>query len=141
MPPVNYLRVVGCEHIAAKGVEKNKQRLQDRLPKQQAKPMKVYLCTNKLRNQPPKITNSTSTDVTFEGAQSSRMVAKKQDCHSIALADKQINEEMVHPTSPQLNVHSVNTSAQSECTRKIMHSQHKENIIFIFEIKMFKVNF
>ena len=28
------------------------------------------------------------------------MIAKKQDCHFIAPADKQINEEMVHPTSP-----------------------------------------
>ena len=27
------------------------------------------------------------------------MVAKKQGCHSISPADKQINEEMVHPTS------------------------------------------
>ena len=23
MPPVNYLRVIGCEHVAAKGVERN----------------------------------------------------------------------------------------------------------------------
>ena len=39
--------------------------------------------TNKLINRPSKITNSTSTDVTFGGSQSSRMVAKKQGCHSI----------------------------------------------------------
>ena len=32
------------------------------------------------------MTNSTSTDVTFGGA------AKKEDAHSTALADKQINE-------------------------------------------------
>ena len=32
------------------------------------------------------------------------MVAKKQGCHSIAPADKQINEEMVHPTSPNLTL-------------------------------------
>ena len=56
---------------------------------------------NKLINKPPKVTNSTSTYVTFGGAQSSRMVAKKQGCHSITPADKQINEEMVHPTSPR----------------------------------------
>ena len=100
MPTVNYLRVVGCDHVAAKGVERNEGKLQDRPPKQQEEPMKTYLCNNKLRNQPPKITNSTSTDVTFGGAQSSRMVAKTQGYHSIAPADKQINEEMVHPTSP-----------------------------------------
>ena len=23
MPPVNYLRVVGCEHVAAKGIKRN----------------------------------------------------------------------------------------------------------------------
>ena len=95
MPTVNYLRVVGCEHIAAKGVQRNKEKLQDRPSKQQEKPMKAQLCNNKLRNQLPKITNSTSTDVTFGEAQNARMVAKKQDCYSIAQADKQINEEIV----------------------------------------------
>ena len=66
--------------------------------------MKVYLFNNKLKNKFSKITNSTSTDVTFEGAKSSRTVAMKQDCHSIAPADQQINE-MMHSTSPlmQLN--------------------------------------
>ena len=33
MPTVNYLRVVGCEHLVAKGVERNEGRLQDRPPK------------------------------------------------------------------------------------------------------------
>ena len=103
MPTVNYLRVVGCDHVAAKGAERNEGRLQDRPPKQQEKPMKTYLCINKLRYQDPKITNSTSTDVTFGGAQSSRMVAKTQGYHSIAPADKQINEKMAHPTSPLLD--------------------------------------
>ena len=31
------------------------------------------------------------------------MVAKKQGCRSIAPADKQINEEMIHPTSPMVS--------------------------------------
>ena len=100
MSTVNYIRVVGCDHVAAKGAERNERRLQDRPPKQQEKPMKTYLCNNKLRNQPPKITKSTSTDETFGGAQSSRMIANTQCYHSIAPADKQINEEIVHPTSP-----------------------------------------
>ena len=63
--------------------------------------MKAYLYNNKSINKPLKITNSTSTDVTFGGAEGSRMVAKKQGCHSIAPADKQINKEIVHPTSPR----------------------------------------
>ena len=33
MPTVNYLRVVGCDYVAAKGAEKNEGRLQDRPPK------------------------------------------------------------------------------------------------------------
>ena len=88
MPPVNYLRVVGCWHVVAKGVERNEGRLQDRPSQQQEKPMKAYLCYNKTINDLPKITNSTSTDVTFGRAQSSRMVTKKLGCHSIAPVDK-----------------------------------------------------
>ena len=37
-------------------------------PKQQEKSMKACLYNNKLINKPPKIANSTSTDVTFGGA-------------------------------------------------------------------------
>ena len=48
----------------------------ERPPKQQEKPMKAHLYNNKLTNKLPKITNSTSIDVIFKGAQSSRMVAK-----------------------------------------------------------------
>ena len=33
MPTANYLRVVGYEHVAAKGVQINEERLQDRPPK------------------------------------------------------------------------------------------------------------
>ena len=33
MPTVNNLRVVGCDHVAAKGAERNEERLQDRPPK------------------------------------------------------------------------------------------------------------
>ena len=33
MPTVNYLRGVGCDHIAAKGIERIEGRLQDRPPK------------------------------------------------------------------------------------------------------------
>ena len=33
MPRVNYLRVAGCEHVAAKGLERNEERLPDRPPK------------------------------------------------------------------------------------------------------------
>ena len=65
MPPVNYLRVVGCEYVAAKGVERNEgYRISHRSSK---KPMNAHLY-NKLINNPPKIANSTSTDVTLRGA-------------------------------------------------------------------------
>ena len=33
MTTVNYLRVVDCEHVAAKGVERNEVRIQDEPPK------------------------------------------------------------------------------------------------------------
>ena len=33
MSTVNYLRVIDCEHVAAKGVERNEDRLEDRPPK------------------------------------------------------------------------------------------------------------
>ena len=38
------------------------------------------------------MTNSTSTDVAFGGAWCNRVVAKQEDRHSTAPADKQINE-------------------------------------------------
>ena len=38
------------------------------------------------------MTNSTSADVTYEGAQCNRVVAKQKGCQSTAAADKQINE-------------------------------------------------
>ena len=38
------------------------------------------------------MTNSTSPDVTFEGAWCNRLVAKQEDFHSTAPADKEINE-------------------------------------------------
>ena len=60
-------------------------------PKQQEKPMKVYLYNNELR-KPPKITNSTSTDTSFGSAQSSELIAEQQGYYSIAPADKLINE-------------------------------------------------
>ena len=38
------------------------------------------------------MTNSASTDVPFGGAWCNRVVAKQEDSHSTAPADKQINE-------------------------------------------------
>ena len=62
MPTVNYLRIVGSDHVAAKGAERNEgyrkgYRSSTRLP-----------INNELENKPPKITNSTSTGVSFGGA-------------------------------------------------------------------------
>ena len=39
-----------------------------------------------------KRTKSTSTDISFGGAYGSKMVAEQQGYHSIAPADKQVNE-------------------------------------------------
>ena len=52
------------------------------------KPMKAYLYNDNLINKPPKLTNITSTDVTFGGAYSSRMVAKKQGCYFIEFSSR-----------------------------------------------------
>ena len=38
------------------------------------------------------MTNSTSTDVTFGGTWGNRVVAKQEDSHSTAPADKQLNQ-------------------------------------------------
>ena len=46
------------------------------------------------------MTNSTSTDVTFGGAWCNRVVAKQEDSHSAAPADKQINGTPNHPRIP-----------------------------------------
>ena len=43
-------------------------------------------------NKPPKMTNITSTDVTFGGAWCNRVVTKQEDSHSTVPAEKQINE-------------------------------------------------
>ena len=43
-------------------------------------------------NTPPKMTNSTSTDISYGGAWCNRVVAKQEDSHSTAPAVKQINE-------------------------------------------------
>ena len=47
---------------------------------------------NKTKNKALKIIKSTSTDDTFRGAWCNRVVAKQEDSHSTATADKQINE-------------------------------------------------
>ena len=48
------------------------------------------------------MTNSPSTKATFGGAQCSKMIVKKQECHSKDLADKQIKNEIFQSTLPQL---------------------------------------
>ena len=53
---------------------------------------------------PLKITNNTSTDVTFTGTWCNRMVAKYKGGHSTDLADKPINAYMVHPASLTVNM-------------------------------------
>ena len=70
MSTVNYLRVIGCTHDAAKHNED----LQDRPPKQQEETY-VDLHIHQL-TKPLKMTNSTSTDVIFTGAWRHRIVAK-----------------------------------------------------------------
>ena len=69
---VNYLQFVASTLDAAKQTEEP----QDRPPKQHEEAIKM-------RNKPPKVTNSTSTDVTSGGAWYNRMTAKPQGCHSI----------------------------------------------------------
>ena len=42
-----------------------------------------------IKINPPKMTNSTSADVTFGGARCNRVVANQEKSHSTALADTQ----------------------------------------------------
>ena len=51
-------------------------------------------------NKPPKMTNSTSIDVAYEGAVGNRMVANQDHCYSTALADKQINKKNLTVSNP-----------------------------------------
>ena len=62
------------------------------------KSVQVYLSI-KTKNKPIR-TNSTITAVIFTGVWCDRIVAKYQGYHSTDPADKQINEQMAHPTSP-----------------------------------------
>ena len=66
MPTVNYLRVIGCELDAA---NLNQSYRKDHR-NSKTKLIKAYLF------KPPKMTNITSTDVTFGGAWCNRVVAK-----------------------------------------------------------------
>ena len=45
------------------------------------------------------MTNSTSTHVTFGGAWCNRVIANQEDSHSTAPAYKQINENILQPTT------------------------------------------
>ena len=87
MPIASYLRVIGCEHDAATCNESYRKDLR----KGKMKLTKAYLYTKPLIKV-PKMTISTSTDVIFRGAWCTRIVAKQEDSHSTAPADKQINE-------------------------------------------------
>ena len=49
------------------------------------------------------MTNSTSTDVTFEGAWRNRVVAKQEDPHSTAPADKQMTEDTSNRPHKDIN--------------------------------------
>ena len=72
MPIVNPFLVVCCEPVAAKGAKRNKGYRKGH--QSNRKPIKAYIC-KQLKNTPPnKIPNSTSTDVAFVGAKSSRIV-------------------------------------------------------------------
>ena len=85
MPTVNYLQVIGCEHDAAYWNESYRKGRQNG----KTKFMKAYLYRHQLiKINPPKMTKSTSTDVTFGGTWHNRVVAKQEDFHSIAPADK-----------------------------------------------------
>ena len=85
---VNCLQVVDCTLDAAKENEEP----QDRPPKQQEEAyIQAYLYI-KTKYKHPKMTNSTSTDVTFGGGWCNRMITKQQDYHSTTPAAKQINE-------------------------------------------------
>ena len=47
------------------------------------------------------MTNNYIADLIFTGAWRDRMVTKKQGCHSIAPANKQVYDEMLYPTSSE----------------------------------------
>ena len=97
MPTANYLLVIGCKHDAAN--RNDSYRKDHRSDKQ--KLMNVYLYTNQIQ-KPTKMTNSTSTDVISENTWCNRMIAKKKSCHSIAPADKHINEKNITVNQPSL---------------------------------------
>ena len=68
---VNYLQFVDCTLDATK----QNQETQDRPPQQQEE---AYLSLPKIniKNKPPKMTNNTSTNVTFGDAWCNRMITK-----------------------------------------------------------------
>ena len=87
MHTVNYFRVIDWGHNAANWTESY--RKDHRNGKTKLK--KAYLYTNLLK-KPAKMTNSTSTDVTFGGSWCNRVVGKQENSSSTAPVEKQINE-------------------------------------------------
>ena len=82
MLPVNYLPVIGCEHDAAYWNEIGK--TTDMARRNSWRP--TYIPINETK--PPKMTKSTSTDVTFGGAWSNRVIPKQVDSHSMLLQQR-----------------------------------------------------
>ena len=67
MPTVNYLQVVGWGHVAAKRAEKNEGYMKSHRSSNKNLWRPIYIANNELK-KPPKVTNITSTDITFGGA-------------------------------------------------------------------------
>ena len=65
---------------------------------------KAIIYNNVLNNLSPERTNSTRNSINFGSAYNNRVVAKEQGCHFTAPADKQVNEEILHPTFPNIDI-------------------------------------
>ena len=82
MLTVNYLQVTACDYDAVKRHKIYRKNHES----SKGKPMHNYVPIN--YHKPPKNTNSTSTDAIPGGAWCNKMVAKHEDEHSTAPADK-----------------------------------------------------
>ena len=79
MPTVNCLRVIGFEHDTANWNESY--RKGHRNGKEAYEGLLIYQST-KINYKPPKMTNSTSTDVAYGGAWCNRVAAMQEYSHS-----------------------------------------------------------
>ena len=94
MSTINYLWDIDCNQKAV-----NRNELQARLQKWQEKAYKSLPIFQFIEINLQSWQNNTNTEITFEGACGSKVIAKQEDTHSTVPTDKQIKKEILQSTT------------------------------------------